>query len=634
MAHLISQYSIFTLLVEILVLALGRSSNGVEVEPMTLSSCVAKVNGSLIDLEILGKTGGFPRFTTVYNKWNYSFNPCLSFSVPQDNPHETAFGDHCFHVAVCKYQENNNKRYYYALGTQDGATFKTSDLKNINSTTNINLDIVFQGILSNRHKESRIHLVCDPTRRNPDEALFRVIEEGTKEGPIAELHHICCCANACSNGTVLPVYSADKLTPNTGSQKLIIIVAVNLVLLLLAGGVGILCHAKRTHLQIYYKLPGIQSQPPIYASASSEQVSDPMLNLPISPSAAAYRDYEPFSKNRGKKRLLLPVLEDCLISSEDIEMGQRLGGGIFGDTHVAEWNDVRVAVKRITISIHENQLNPQNLQQIKDDVTFLSRQRHKNIVMILGLCLEEKHPYVITEYVEGDCMKDFIKHRGPALVWPHRIKMTAEAADGMAFLHSMKPPILHRDLRCSNLFLTENDVVKVADFGLIKLIQPLREMCHEADCCCQGNYSACPQSVRWTAPEVLDNPRAMEVEEVFSTSADVYSFGVVMWELVMCDDPFEDINTEQEVMDVVRQGGRPIFPPDVAVMQQYKDLITQCWNQEVVNRPTFKQVATRLKEFMHPARAFQKLLNNKARLQKGQPCYDSRTKKQVLLQTV
>lgn len=63
----------------------------------------------------------------------------------------------------------------------------------------------------------------------------------------------------------------------------------------------------------------------------------------------------------------------------------------------------------------------------------------------------------------------------------------------------------------------------------------------------QGNYSACPQSVRWTAPEVLDNPRAMEVEEVFSTSADVYSFGVVMWELVMCDDPFEDINTEQEV---------------------------------------------------------------------------------------
>jgi len=63
----------------------------------------------------------------------------------------------------------------------------------------------------------------------------------------------------------------------------------------------------------------------------------------------------------------------------------------------------------------------------------------------------------------------------------------------------------------------------------------------------QGNFCACPSSIRWTAPEILNNPASEESDGFISLSSDVYSFGVVMWEIIMCDDPFDDINTVQEV---------------------------------------------------------------------------------------
>jgi hypothetical protein len=63
----------------------------------------------------------------------------------------------------------------------------------------------------------------------------------------------------------------------------------------------------------------------------------------------------------------------------------------------------------------------------------------------------------------------------------------------------------------------------------------------------QGLYSACPPWIGWTAPEVLEHPNSRENEGYITTAADVYSYAMVMWELVLCDDPYEEMNTAQEV---------------------------------------------------------------------------------------
>lgn len=64
----------------------------------------------------------------------------------------------------------------------------------------------------------------------------------------------------------------------------------------------------------------------------------------------------------------------------------------------------------------------------------------------------------------------------------------------------------------------------------------------------QGHICACPSSLRWTAPEVLNHPSSDEKDKFISLKSDSYSFGVCMWEVVMCEDPFDDVQTEQEVV--------------------------------------------------------------------------------------
>ena len=87
------------------------------------------------------------------------------------------------------------------------------------------------------------------------------------------------------------------------------------------------------------------------------------------------------------------------------------------------------------------------------------------------------------------------------------------------------------------------------------LVKTLTFLCTDKECFTfpfhstgQGRFSACPPSIAWTAPEVLQNPNSLECDEdVTSKACDVYSFSIVMWELVMCDDPFEEMSTLQEV---------------------------------------------------------------------------------------
>lgn len=91
-------------------------------------------------------------------------------------------------------------------------------------------------------------------------------------------------------------------------------------------------------------------------------------------------------------------------------------------------------------------------------------------------------------------------------------------------------------------------------------------------------------------------------------AADVYSFGIIMWEIVMCDDPYMDMNTAQEVMTYVMEGGRPEMPNSVLVLQPYQDVMNVCWQAIPEERYTFKEVTVHLKELLYQAKHFQKML--------------------------
>ncbi|XP_046571972.1 receptor-like kinase TMK2 [Haliotis rubra] len=571
---------------------------------ITQSNCRVVVNDTdeLINLQPLQRTDGHPRFTTVFKAqnqlWNYTFNPCVPYTLPFKNPHEP-FGDRCHSVSICQYSDIQEPGFYYALVVQDKAYFKAGrDRQDL-----LHVELRFRGVESMRRREVVVRLVCDEERTLVEDGLFRIVKDIGRGEPVeAELHHKCCCPNGCLGKSL----DESKGKKGADGGTLLILVGTVVTLLFVAAAIGGLCYIKSTQLQIYYKLPGLYNAPPSASTSGPSRMErglNPNLSRPV-----AYRDYEPTTTLRKK---LLPVLDDAIISVDSVELGQRLGGGIFGDTHIATWQDMTVAVKRMTINIHGNQVTEATMEFMKSEVWFHSRQRHKNIVTVVGLCLDGKHPYIITEYVNGECLKDVIKHKGTELTWPQRVKMCHGVADGMAFLHSTKPPIIHRDLRCANLFLLQDDIIKVADFGLVKLLQPVRQECLQDDCCCQRQYSACPASFRWTAPELLNHPTAQEDDAVITTACDVFSYGVIMWEIIVCADPFDHLQTEQEVMKAVQSGRRPDIPTSAEVMPQYREMLRECWCQEPQNRPTFKQVAVRLREISHQSRSFQKVVNNK-----------------------
>ncbi|EFH40244.1 kinase family protein [Arabidopsis lyrata subsp. lyrata] len=149
-------------------------------------------------------------------------------------------------------------------------------------------------------------------------------------------------------------------------------------------------------------------------------------------------------------------------------------------------------------------------------------------------------------------------------------------ARGMNYLHHCTPPIIHRDLKSSNLLVDRNWTVKVADFGLSRIK-------HETYLTTKTGRGT-PQ---WMAPEVLRNEAADE-------KSDIYSFGVILWELVTEKIPWENLNPMQVIGAVGFMNQRLEVPKNVD--PQWISLMESCWHSEPQHRPSFQEIMEKLRE--------------------------------------
>jgi serine/threonine protein kinase len=152
------------------------------------------------------------------------------------------------------------------------------------------------------------------------------------------------------------------------------------------------------------------------------------------------------------------------------------------------------------------------------EVTLLSNLRHPNILGIYALVREPR--MLVMEYAAGGSLRALLaRSTRDTLPWPQRLTILAGVACGVEFLHAQTPPVIHFDLKCENIVLTESLVPRVADFG-ISLLRPLERSASRA-----GGGVGTPQ---YMAPEVARKHTISDYEAV-----DVYGFGCIMYDDIL-----------------------------------------------------------------------------------------------------
>ncbi|KAJ8767937.1 hypothetical protein K2173_020877 [Erythroxylum novogranatense] len=263
-----------------------------------------------------------------------------------------------------------------------------------------------------------------------------------------------------------------------------------------------------------------------------------------------------------------------------------LGKGGFGSVYKGILPDnTLVAVKK-----------PRDFDKIKIDEEFqheiniVSQVNHINVVRLLGLCLETKVPLLVYEFVSNGTLFHHIhdSKSEALLAWRSRLRIAAETASALDYLHSLaNPPIIHGDVKSANILLDDKYTAKVSDFGASVLISP-----------CQNDVATKIQGTfGYLDPEYV-------LTGNLTAKSDVYSFGVILVELLTGKKPNSVLSSEEQtsIINHFRSttGSNELSQllcfevadeTEVEEIEIFAEIAKECLNNSGIKRPTMKQVA-------------------------------------------
>ncbi|KAE9456700.1 hypothetical protein C3L33_11388, partial [Rhododendron williamsianum] len=208
----------------------------------------------------------------------------------------------------------------------------------------------------------------------------------------------------------------------------------------------------------------------------------------------------------------------------------------------ASWRGIQVAVKLLGEELFTDE---DKIKAFTDELALLQKIRHPNVVQFLGAVTQSSPMIIVTEYLPKGDLRAFLKRKG-SLKPIIAVKFALDIARGMNYLHEHKPEaIIHRDLEPSNILRDDSGHLKVADFGVSKLLKVAKTVKEDKPVTCQDT------SWRYVAPEVFKN-------EEYDTKVDVFSFALILQEMIEGSPPFST-KQEIEVPKAYVQNERPPF---------------------------------------------------------------------------
>ncbi|CAH2009120.1 unnamed protein product [Acanthoscelides obtectus] len=262
---------------------------------------------------------------------------------------------------------------------------------------------------------------------------------------------------------------------------------------------------------------------------------------------------------------LSPEPDEWEIDRTDIVMKHKLGGGQYGDVYEAVWKRYNM-----TVAVKTLKEDTMALKDFLEEAAIMKEMKHPNLVQLMGVCTREPPFYIITEFMSKGNLLDYLrtgnKEQINAVVLMY---IATQIASGMNYLESRC--FIHRDLAARNCLVGENHLVKVADFGLARL---MRDDTYTA-------HAGAKFPIKWTAPEGLAYNK-------FSTKSDVWAFGILLWEIATYGmSPYPGVDLT-DVYHMLEKGYRMECPPGCP--PKIYELMRQCWQWHAHERPTFKEI--------------------------------------------
>ncbi|KAH6781378.1 wall associated like 1 [Perilla frutescens var. frutescens] len=279
------------------------------------------------------------------------------------------------------------------------------------------------------------------------------------------------------------------------------------------------------------------------------------------------------------------------VATDNFNESRILGHGGQGTVYKGMLSDGKIVAIKKSKLVEENQL-----EQFINEVVILSQINHRNVVKLLGCCLETEVPLLVYEFMPHGTLFDLIHDPNNEFPfpWNMRLKIASDIAGALAYLHSVSSmPIYHRDIKSSNILLDDKYVVKVSDFGTSRSVAS--DQTHLTTMV-KGTFG-------YLDPEYFQSSQFIE-------KSDVYSVGVVLVELLTGQKPISFDRTEEErglatrfLTSMEENFLDTILDTQVSEQGKKEEVIAvaklakRCLNLKGKMRPTMKEVATELESF-------------------------------------
>ncbi|KAJ1660106.1 hypothetical protein IWQ61_000904 [Dispira simplex] len=267
------------------------------------------------------------------------------------------------------------------------------------------------------------------------------------------------------------------------------------------------------------------------------------------------------------------------ITFDSLDIGKKIGSGGFKDCYAGSYLGQPVAIGELRIT----DFTADDFAEIKHEISVLKQLRHENIVRFIGVSTNARRLCIITELCEHGDLFDYMRRtRRPSFA-----QMTMYMHDialGVAYLHTRRPSIIHRDLKSMNILISADNRAKINDFGLAR-IRPRANSTIHTQC----------GTPNWQAPEFWTTKPS------YTEKVDVYASGLIYWEILQWGAepyPYHDMTEHQLYVQVRDHGYRPSLAKLKRYPQTLLDLIRDMWAQVPMQRPSMNQVVERLLEYL------------------------------------